>query len=354
MLRAIYFSKSVENYHSSAYQREMIHALSDKINLYLYGPGYPGYSPKDSIQDVISKSDFSPDCLIVGHRWLSDTPGEPVARFEGLKFNEANLPLFGFLNKEYVNLEQKLAFFCSNEFLKVFSHHHCATSFNRDWVERFVFVPFAFCDKKMRRKKVEIDRPVDFMFSGVLKNPWYESSSTRLRVQSQVFASILGVPVRKKRPYRSRNIFWNAIQSDQILCERKFSLHRVIRKVWPKYSHRHLSDQEFGTKLGSSKIVLNSPSPAGLIGPRYYESMAAGAAVLTEQAQQLQRLFPNSSYVSFSFETSEKDFSEKLDWLLSNDTDRVQIARLAQDTVFKEHTWDARARLILNEIMDVL
>ena len=353
-MKAIYLSKSVERYSSSAYQREIIESLSKKLELFLYGPGFSNYSPDDTIQDVIAKSGQDPDCLILGHRWLSDNDGEKIDPCPHLNINSIDLPVFGFLNKEYVNLDAKLDFFNNGNFVKVFSHHHKAHEFNKGNAQRFLFTPFGFSDEKIKRHDPGKPREIDLFFSGVLKNPRYESSVARSTAQKELFYEISGYPIVKRARYRSYKILWNAIPPYQVMGENGPIVARALSYIAPKYAHRFLPEDRYSASLGSSKIVLNSLSPAGLIGTRYFESMAAGAIVLTEQGAQLNDVFSDSDYVGFSVKSGAKEFSDQLDWLLSNDSKRIKMARKAQDMVFKYHTWDARTDSIVRAIKEAI
>lgn len=351
-MKAIYLAKSVEGYKSSSYQREIIASLSKKIELFLYGPGFSNYSPDDTIHDVIAKSGQDPDCLILGHRWLSDCKGQDINLYPHLNLKSIDVPLFAFLNKEYVNLAAKLDFFNDGNFVKVFCHHHKAHEFNKGDSQRFLFTPFGFSDEKIKRQDPERAREIDLFFSGVLRNPRYESSVARSTAQKELFYEISGYPIVKKDRYRSYKIFWNAIPPYQVMGESGPIVARALRHIAPKYAHRFLPEDQYSASLTSSKIVLNSLSPAGLIGPRYFESMAAGAIVLTEQGAQLNDVFSDSDYVGFSVKSGAKEFSDQLDWLLSNDSKRIEMARKTQDKVFAFHTWDARTDSIVRVIKE--
>jgi spore maturation protein CgeB len=82
--------------------------------------------------------------------------------------------------------------------------------------------------------------------------------------------------------------------------------------------------------------------------------MAGGAIVLTEQGAQLNDVFSDSDYVGFSVKGGAKEFSDQLDWLLSNDSKRIDMARKTQDKVFAYHTWDARTDSIVRAIKEAI
>ena len=106
----LYLSRAMAGYRSSGYQQEVIDELSRQADVTLYGPGYPGYNRKDTINDVLSKTHFSPGFIIVGHSWLLDGAGKEIDPHPALGLDSTDVPIFSILNKEYVNLAEKLEF----------------------------------------------------------------------------------------------------------------------------------------------------------------------------------------------------------------------------------------------------
>ena len=60
-----------------------------------------------------------------------------------------------FLNKEYVNLRQKLRFIEENNVNLVFSHHHLALYLNKFYNKKFIFLPFATTFNNFEKKTIK-------------------------------------------------------------------------------------------------------------------------------------------------------------------------------------------------------
>ena len=71
------------SYKSASYQQDVINQIVETEEVYLYGPGYEYYNISDTIDDIIVKSSFEPDVIILGHAWLSDKDGDEFARILG-------------------------------------------------------------------------------------------------------------------------------------------------------------------------------------------------------------------------------------------------------------------------------
>ena len=66
------------------------------------------------------------------------------------------------LNKEYVNLSQKLQFIKKNGFDLAFSHHHDVDAYLKQTGVRFYFLPFGFNQRNFKHEG-EI-KDIDLMF----------------------------------------------------------------------------------------------------------------------------------------------------------------------------------------------
>ena len=131
-------------YKSASYQQDVIEELSRQANVYCYGPGYPEYSAQDSIVDIVARLSERPDCIVLGHSWLSDRDGQEVDPHGRLNLRKINVMKVAILNKEYVNLNQKLQFIKKNGFDLAFSHHHDVDAYLKQTGVRFYFLPFGF------------------------------------------------------------------------------------------------------------------------------------------------------------------------------------------------------------------
>src|SRR5438874_2132023 len=166
--RILYLSPDMSGYGAAQYQHDVMLELSRQAPVHFYGPGFPGYDPGDTIDDVVAKSGLAPDWILCGHAWLEDTPGAPVDRFPHIDLSRTDIPRAAILNKEYTNLGAKLAYLRRAGAALVFTHHHKAPLLAERTGIPFVFWPFA-ADHRLFRPGP--DKTLDLGFSGILQNP---------------------------------------------------------------------------------------------------------------------------------------------------------------------------------------
>jgi len=352
MVRVLYLSKNVKRNWPTSYQRDILLELERRAEVAVYGPGLEGYSETDRFSDIVAKIGWRPDCVFSGHRWLSDDAGKSINPHPNLNLQKIDIPLFGILNKEHVNLKAKIDFFSSNPFIKVFSHYHDIQRFNTE-KDIFQFWPFAYCPRRI--ESMYESKHIDLFFSGILKNMNKDTgqSDARITLQKGLFFDINEHVIAKRKPFRDRKIVWNAAPISFAKGKTKM-VDQLLRTMFPKYAYRMLEENEYSEKLKRAKILFCSSSPMGLISTRYFEAMAAGAMVLTETAPQLESVFPRSTFVEFIPDRDMEDFAEKLFWYLDNDDERVKITGAANAFVVKNHTWESRIKDVLKEINSVL
>ena len=336
----IYLSINMRAYSGAMYQQDVMKEIAQQANVFFYGPGYPGYNLADDIQAVITKSDMQPDYIILGHAWLSDVAGEPVDPHESLNLKRTNTPKIAIINKEYVNLVQKLEYLKINQFDLVFTHHHDIETYSKETGIKFIFWPFAFDHRKFFSNGEE-KRPYDFAFSGILQNQNRNAQQTdlRLRLQKRIFVCLGDLPFFKKRDFRSLNVFWNSIP------RRKFE--RSIAFLLRRY--KYMAREQYSELQRKTKIYVNTLSPMGLVSPRFFENMSSRALVFCEASQNYERIFPNECYVSFRNDL--KDFKEKVDFFLLNEKERKRIVDLAFREVMNNHTWEKRVNSMLRTLI---
>ena len=181
---------------------------------------------------------------------------------------------------------------------------------------------------------------IDVGFSGILQNHNLNAnqSDVRLRIMSRIFYCLFDVPIVKKRMYKEKKIYWNSISPNKI----GLYLSIFIGK------RKYLSDKEYSDLIKSSKIVINTLSPMGLISPRFFEAMASGSLVFCEDSNLYNNIFPNNCYVTFKNDLN--DFDEKLFYYLNHVEERNKFIEKAYSEVHKKHTWQIRVNDLLNTI----
>ncbi len=332
----------MQEYKSASYQYEVMDELSKQAQVHFYGPGFDGYDLNDSIENVLVKIPFKIDCIILGHSWLNDKDGGRADPHPLLKLSNTSVPKIAILNKEYTNLDAKLAYIRDNYFDIGFTHHHDIKQFFESTNVQFNFWPFAFSAEKFSSTTKE--KNFDIGFSGVLQNlnKNADQSDVRVGIMNLFFHTLSDVPLGKKKPFDNIRIFWNSIPRNRS--------GRLLSKILGK--HQFLDSKSYVDTLSQTKIYINTLSPMGLISPRFFESMASGALVLCEESSLYSNIFPEDVYLTFKNDLS--DFEEIVSTLLINKTKKDKIVDKAYKLVHKEHTWEKRVSSLLSIIHKTL
>jgi spore maturation protein CgeB len=341
-MRILYLSRNMGNYKSAMYQRQVMDELTRKVDVVFYGPGFPLYNIQDSIQDIFIKINGKPDCIIVGHAWLVDQDGVNIDPHVNLELNSCDVPKAVILNKEYVNLNQKLDWIKNRDFSIAFTHHHNIDYFQEITGVKFIFLPFAFDEHLINITESGI-KDIDFSFSGILQNRNRDTvqTDTRIRIMRKLFVCINDIPIMKRFKYSKFRIFWNSIPRSRW----QYKLASLLS------IYRYLPDNQYILMQKRSKIFLNTLSPAGLVGPRFAENMACRALVFCEESKNYENIFPPDCFVLFKHDLS--DFEEKLLYYLNNEFARKEITEKAFKEAINNHTWSIRINKMLYEINSI-
>ena len=195
-------------------------------------------------------------------------------------------------------------------------------------------------------------KTIDVAFSGLLQNPNQKNIQNDLRVNvfKKFYFSLLDIKLAKKRRFKHLNIVFNARPRNPTVWK-AFNIGWKIaesnRKLARLVQYRKYNDEEYFNLLAKSKIVLNTLSPMGLVGTRYYESMASKALVFCEESSIYSKIFMDKTYMTFKTDLS--DFEEKLLFILENPQMASNIVERAYKHVMEEHTWRDRIKFLLKE-----
>ena len=332
-LGIVYLTRNMEAYRAAYYQQDIVSHIKKKEQVFFYGPGFPSFNSSDSIDNVLEKAPFRVDCIITGHSWLLES-GTPSV--ESLKLVQTDVPKFGILNKEYLNVEKKLEYFSLNGFTKIFTHHQRLSDLTTTKSSGYEHIPFGFDEAKLSRRNSAV-RNIDLMFTGVLQNLSNENiqSDLRVRVMRKLFLCIADLPVMKKPAFSNSNIFWKALPR-QKPRDGKLRRYALLKKMFSKYGYQHLNERVYFDLLSQSKLVLCTESPLGLVSPRVFEAMASGAVVFCENSQAFS-CFPDDCVLKFDRDLS--DFESKYFWALNQDASLAQIADKGRTLALKEYRW---------------
>ena len=96
----------MEEYRSASYQYEVMNELSKQAQVYFYGPGFEGYDLNDSIDEVLMKTQYEIDCIIISHNeyHLKNTSGNPKSSF-AFKMVLEEIAILMFEDRRYIIIE---------------------------------------------------------------------------------------------------------------------------------------------------------------------------------------------------------------------------------------------------------
>lgn len=337
-MKIIYLSKNMSDYKAAMYQNDMMEEFRKHAEVIFYGPGFKNFDPKEKIKITINKFGDA-DLLIVGHAWLLDKPGSTVDPYPDLCLQDCPIPKVIILNKEYTNLNEKLNWIKKNNFLCGFSHHHNIDFYEKKSNVSFKFIPFAFNENLFAKTNEKI-KDIDFSFCGLLKNDYHNSEYTDARIltMKRLFHCIDDIPVLKKAKYKNYTFFWNAIPRKVFV--------RKIATLTKKYYR--LSNRDYASLQMRSRAFLNTLSPLGLVGPRFFENIASKTLVFCEESNNVKNIFPSECFISFKSDFS--DFDEKFEMAISDSVERSKIIESAFDLAFTQHTWKFRVNNMIKTI----
>jgi spore maturation protein CgeB len=334
MIKIIYLSPNMENYTGAFYQQDVIAEIKNQGECYLYGQNFSQYNPKDNIFDVIAKSGFRPDLIIIGHTWLDDAIKNNLEIHPNLSLSKCNTKKLFILNKEYSRLNEKLQWAKHSNVDVIYTHHHLAESYQERTGIKTVFWPFAVNPKRIKKNG---KKEIDVAFSGILQNTNFMNIQSELRIKifKKIYFSLFDIKIAKKNRFKNLNIVFNALP-------RKSFTRKIAIKLG---QYRRYDEEEYFNLMAKTKIYINTLSPLGLVGTRYYENMASKALVFCEESDVYSKIFMDGTYITFKADLS--DFEEKLSFLLENPQEVSIITERAYEHVMKKHTWRNRIKVLL-------
>jgi len=332
-LKILYLTRPYKHYATSNYQKEFINSFihSDfKVQIFEYPFGYGEEISKfDPIEywKEIHKLSKSCDCVLLGHHWLGDHPFKNIIPIGGEEVGEIKIPVYAFLNKEYVRIQDKLNYFKKVGVRKIFSHCSIAGQLTQDnfFHNMIHFIPFAIMPNfsQITRKKI------DLFFSGIVRNPFHycKDQALRIEVENELFSKFLRVRLfPKKHKYK---IFWNGIDVKN---------NRLINKL---NGYRRLGHQEYSQLMSYSKSVFCTIS-MNLITPRFYESVSSGCHIIAPRNE----MYKDSEHLQDAIiELDEpSNIREKIE------SAQKPIDKDLADFFRNEHTYDKRVERIFQLI----
>lgn len=259
--------------------------------------------------------------ICLGAAWEYDTHPTQFELHPAIDLSSVRIPSVMILNKEYRKLDQKLDFIRRNRIRLVFTAHHHYDKWRAQTGVRFVRFPFA-CEPRLFHDYGE-PKIYDLGFAGALHERW---TDLRARIKQRLFWKQLLLKFRNR-----------------VLFQKHLKRHpfRKLRIYWGEWNAGHKIGEQYARLINRSRIWLNTTSAIGLVGPRFYETMAAGSLLLCNWSTVYEGLFEEGKHcVMFAPDLS--DFEDKLLYYLEHERERLEIVDRAGRHVFDHHTWNKR------------
>ena len=334
-MKVIVLTNNLKGITASHYQEEYLKHLELNNNFFYYGRNYSYYNPEDSFTDILSKSQFGNnlDLIIFGHSWLIDTPGvKNISYHKKLSIN-IDVPVIGFLNKEYVNLEKKLNYFKNNNFNCVFTHCIDYELFAKITKKKFFFQPFAG-DHSMYKPSNK--KNIDLFYSGnMAPNYKHEYSNIRKEIHNSIYNNFFLLRF-KKNNYKNYKIHWKI----------KYNLkNRIIDKIIQNMMDYRIP---YARKISKSKLCFNAISPANLVNTRHFEAMLSKSIPFCFKSSVYSKINGMSENI-IQFK-DQNDFYEKFIYYMENQNEIKKLSLSSYEYALKHHTWEKRSSEFFNII----
>jgi spore maturation protein CgeB len=307
------------------YQHQFFTALCRQHDVFPYGPGHPGHSRADTVQQVLARCPFSPDLICFGAGWEFEGPwGDHPTESDpqpSINAGEIDIPAVQILNKEYKKLDRKFEFIRRNRIQAVFTVHHNWAKWQGEIAVRFVHFPFAV-DPDLFHDYGEAKR-YDLGFSGNLHVRW---TDLRRRLKDRIFWKEFRLRLG------NRTIWLTRIRRPHFMGRRIY---------WGEWGLGSKTGEDYARLINSSLIWLNTTSAIDIVGPRFFEAMAAKSLLLCNRSPAYEGLFNEGEHCAM-FEPDLSDFEGKVDHFLGSAEEREEIVARAHEHVLRHHTWDVR------------
>lgn len=336
-MRVIYLTRPTTDPGVAVLVHDAATALARIADVYSYGPGSPGFDPKDTIENIVNKArpalGGTPHWIIAGHTWLGDDDGKPPSDCPRIELSRTGgIPVAVILHNEHAALGPKLDFVRDAGVEVAFTHHHEAEVFARRTGVPFYFWPAGV--NPLRFKPGDGLKSCELGFLADLERDFdlVRNGMTGQLIR-ELFKCVCDVPVKPARPYRALPIAWAVRPAD-----------RIGRTVARFYKQQYELDEDQRAEfIRRCRIMVVPRGRADLINPLILEALASKTLVLAERNPGHNLVFPESSLMEFS---SIPEFREQLRGAMVQVEYQRMVSRAYED-VHEKHIWSARVKQLL-------
>ena len=340
MKNILLLSKNYSKYRSGYYHNDIVEAVQEKSNCYIYGPGYEDYDVNDDITQVIAKSGLpSIDAIICSTSWDDDTSKSNVDPHPNINLsNIKDIFKIYFLNKEYKKLNKRLEYAKENKFDLILTVHPDYAEWSR--LTGLKVKQFHFGINLNRFRNLNRIRKIDFTFSGGLHKT---HTDARYLVKQKIFRSEY---LEKKSNTGMSNLFRKNYLQDDI------AMYNICWMEWgaKNYFWKNLlpSGEKYVDLMNNTKVILNTPSAIGIFNTRFLEAMACGAVIMCPDNGNYSGIM-NDGINCIMYKSDLSDFVPKLKLALS-DQSQLQVISANALACVEEHSYALKIQNLLSEI----
>jgi glycosyltransferase involved in cell wall biosynthesis len=124
------------------------------------------------------------------------------------------------------------------------------------------------------------------------------------------------------------------------------------KRICEKFNIEHLNayGPNYINELQKSKICFNL-SMSYDINAKYFEILSSGSFMLTNYNPHFEEFVDFNENIQKMFYKNEDELGEKIKYFLENEKEREDIANKVKDFIYKNHSWENRAELIISEFI---
>ena len=291
------------------YYEGLYHALTKKHDVVLYRDCFTDYN------NIKNDIPFIPDVVLFGLSWF-----EKHRYFKRIK----NLDIFKicYLFKPSQYFDEKKHFCEVNEIDLIITPHTFFNELSKKLNTKAVLFPYGFDPNIFYPRNLE--KLYDFGFSGALHNqtnyPYDAFNNPNIRQKAHDLLNDMNC----------LNYFWKSTDT--------LETARIHDNV------------EYAETINKSKIWMATQAAYGDITPRYFEIMGSGSLLFCEENPlEYKNIFKNNINC-IEFQNSLKNFVRKLNEILKNRVELLNIGNQACIEAHENHTWDKRSDQLIKLI----
>jgi glycosyltransferase involved in cell wall biosynthesis len=273
--------------------------------------------PVTNLYDYISKTNFQPDAVVFGLGWFNHG-------YFGVVKN-LNVPSVCILFKPQNNLRDKLKFCIYNNINRILTPIPQYKKYEKATGIKTELFPYGF-DPEIFKSR-EIEKEYDIGFSGALhENKHYPTGAFKTK--------------------NLRTKIGEALQQEDNLDVFWYSSDDRPSRI-PSY-------EQYAKVINSSHAWIATAAAFGDITPRYYEVAASNTLLLCQRVEREYEHIFTDGINCVQFDPDLNNFANVVKWIKNNPIEVSKITTTATQDFLTNHTWENRAKKLIQTIQGIL